>query len=1246
MQKLEPLHFPLWGSRLIEASAGTGKTWTIAALYVRLVLGHGQPESRFVRPLAPAEILVMTFTRAATRELSARIRQRLLEAARCFRNPEGEATPAPDPDPDPFLQDLLADYPDPHSRQQAAWQLANAAENMDDCAVFTIDAWCQRMLREHAFDSGSVFDENLVADEQAVMTAAVQDYWRQECYPLTDGPLEAVLSVWPSVHSLAQEVRALLQQPVPLPPLPPEIQKGTLHHLVSHLLPPALQNLLQQRQQHIPAMQTWLLTQLAQHRKHWNGNTLKTESVEKWFAQLQTWANSSLPLALPKEEALYKLTHHGLQATRKKEAPAIDIPSEFAWFTEVFQAYESLPTPATPMRLHAAHGVQGRIEQLKRQAGEFGFQDLLQRLHAALQGSDGQRLRQRILAQYPLALIDEFQDTSPLQYAVFDQLYGVAANPAQQALLLIGDPKQSIYGFRGADIYSYLRARSATGQRHYALDTNYRSTHDLVTAVNRLFLQAESNPSRHPEGAFLFRSAGPTTSNDSSSGASDGGSRLPFVQVKAQGRSERLHIAGLPAPAALTIVHDVDQVQDTDTLRWRFAAQCAEQVVAWLADAQTGLLDAEGQFTRLRPADIAILVRTGKEAAVVRHALQQRRVASVYLSERDSVFHGSEAQDLLHWLRGVATPQDAALVRAALATRTVGLSIDELAWYTSHDEAFDAYCDQMRQLHQVWTQQGVLAMLRQSLQRLGWAARWLAAPEGDGERRLTNFLHLAELLHSASTDLDGEQALIRWLELKISAPAQDSDEQLLRLESDADLVKVVTIHKSKGLEYPLVLLPFAFDFRAVSGRDQFATVPDTQGTPQLVLELCDKTRQVAEQERLREDLRLLYVALTRARHALWVGFAAIKKGNSPRCQSHLSALGYLLGGPKERAASDWLLVLQAVAGGPILLQAATPAEQAVPLTLLPALAQPADLAEHLPEYVANFDRSWSVSSYSRLTRVVYGSTSARTTLAARRAQDEWSANEPSPPPVGDLVGEQAIAHRFKPGALSGNFLHEQLEWLAAGHFALQGAEARQKALLARCERAGHGAEAAELLQWLQQVVQTPLPTLSTALCSLDGALVPEMEFWLPAQAIDTTVLDGLCQEHIFSHLQRPRLQSSQLHGMLMGFADLVFCHAGRYWVLDYKSSRLGQQDADYSLAAMQEEMVLRRYDVQAILYQFALHRLLQQRLGAAYQPEQHLGGALYFFIRGIAGPEQGICWVPPSIDCLQGMQAMFGGDRS
>ena len=199
-QALQPLHFPLWGSRLIEASAGTGKTWTIAALYLRLVLGHGA-ENGFARPLMPPDILVMTFTRAATRELSDRIRARLIEAVQCFR---GEAEPAAH---DRFLRDLRDAYAEGVQRDAAAWRLDMAAQCMDDAAIHAIDAWCQRMLREHAFDSGNLFDETLEADESQRQTEAAQDYWRQQCYPLSGEVLETALQVWPDVHALVKDMQ-------------------------------------------------------------------------------------------------------------------------------------------------------------------------------------------------------------------------------------------------------------------------------------------------------------------------------------------------------------------------------------------------------------------------------------------------------------------------------------------------------------------------------------------------------------------------------------------------------------------------------------------------------------------------------------------------------------------------------------------------------------------------------------------------------------------------------------------------------------------------------------------------------------------------------------------------------------------------------------------------------------------------------------------------------------------------------
>jgi len=1230
---LDAIAFPLWGSRLIEASAGTGKTWTIAALYLRLVLGHGG-EHGFARALRPAEILVMTFTRAATRELSDRIRARLIEAARCFR---GEA---PVPAHDAFLAQLLDDYPEGEARAQAAWRLALAAEGMDDAAVHTIDAWCQRMLREHAFDSGSLFDEELASDERAVQTEAAQDYWRQQCYPLAGEVLDAVLEVWSSVDALADDMRGLAAQD-----LPEAAGEGTLAACV--------QRQRQARHEAIAAlkagwaarageMQQWLDDQTAPKECDWNRAKLKPAHYTKWLDQLAAWAGSpgDDPLELT-PAAQSRLSPDGLREARKDGAAAIALPAHFEALAALLAALEALPRPAVALRLHAAAQVQARVARLKRQAGTFGFADLLQRLDQALAGPNGERLRARITAQTPVALIDEFQDTSPLQYRIFDQLYRVADNDPRTALLLIGDPKQSIYGFRGADIHSYLAARRATAGRHYVLGTNHRSTTALVNVVNHEFAQAEA---RAGEGAFLFRDAA----------AQD--DPLPFVEVAARGRAEQFQTAAGAVPA-LAIHHDL-ALRGAPEHRQRFAALCAEQIVAWLSDGQAGFARPGASLERLRPADIAVLVRTGTEAEAVRRALQRRGVASVYLSDKDSVFASDEARDLLYWLRAVADPLDARKARAGLATRTMGLSVDELARLAASDEAFDARSLQLRQLHSVWRMQGVLTMLRQTLHQFDLPARWLR--EGGGERRLTNFLHLAELLQDASALLDGEHALIRWLQSQREEGGDSGDEQIVRLESDADLVKVVTVHKSKGLEYPVVCLPFAYGLREVSRQSTgFLHLADGEGQRVLHLHLDDAVLEQAEHERLREDVRLLYVALTRARHALWLGFAALKVGHTTQCRTHRSAAGYLLGGPAAREAGDWLLPLQDLAHAqPHIALQAVP--DTVPRTLLAAHDAPAPLREQ-PAYAGVFERRWGIGSFSQLVRPgAQDTVPLAPTQAPRPADDERvlaaapqpaSTASPAPAPTpdrprgwtGDLFDEPAPVpawHRFPRGALAGNFLHEQLEWLAGEDFALAGDTALAARLRRRCERAGHGERADEVVQWLAAVATTPLAGVGAPLCAL-VTLLPEMEFWLPAQRLRAAEVDALCRAHLLPGHDRPWLPERELRGMLMGFADLVFEHGGRYWVLDYKSNHLGEHGAAYTAEALDAAMAAHRYDVQAALYLLALHRLLRARLGSAYAPAQHLGGALYFFLRGLDGPCQGVRHVPPPLALLDALDGLL-----
>ncbi|QXZ08966.1 exodeoxyribonuclease V subunit beta [Comamonas sp. Y33R10-2] len=1252
---LQPLHFPLWGSRLIEASAGTGKTWTIAAIYLRLVLGHGNADG-FNKPLMPSDILVMTFTRAATRELSDRIRARLIEAVQCFR---GEAEPAAH---DSFLRDLRDAYPEGKERDTAAWRLDMAAQCMDDAAIHTIDAWCQRMLREHAFDSGNLFNEVLEADESQRQTEAAQDYWRQQCYPLSGEVLEAALNVWPDVHALVKDMQALLRENVAA-----GAGVGTLADCIAQTQAQrsqTLQDLAAGWVSKAERLLHWVEAELDGRGALWDKRKLQARYYTAWFASIGAWAQDPLNTALAlTDSARKRLCPEGMAEAFKGSTMDLLLPTEFAELEQLLLALDALPSPSTALRLHAAVHVQQRLLWIKRQAGTFGFADMLQRLDAALAGDNGPALRATILAQYPVALIDEFQDTSPLQYRLFDQIYDTQANSADSALLLIGDPKQSIYGFRGADIYSYLQARQATEGRHYVLDTNFRSTQALVDAVNQWFVHAEA---RDGEGAFRFRAGDENP--------------LPFDAVKANGRREQL-VQGSQPMAALTITWDEGaQEQEpkeplsNDYIRRRGAEFCASQIVQWLMDERTGFAQEGTPLQRMRPADIAVLVRTGKEAAAVRRALAKRNVASVYLSDQDSVFSSSEAQDLLLWLRAVATPLDGLAARAGVATQMMGLSFDELAWLASDDEAFDVRSEQLKELHSIWLRLGVLAMLRQTLYRFELPARWLQ--DMGGERRLTNYLHLAELLQSASAQLEGEQALIRWLATQIETPGATGDAQIVRLESDADLVKVVTVHKSKGLEYPMVCLPFGGSFRPVDGKAAYLSLPvllDGEPARELVLEYGKTQLAQADKERLREDLRLLYVALTRARHALWMGLAPMKRGSSKNCVNEQGAAGYLLAGDASHSVAGWRASVQQLSeSGTSIAVVDLPADLPVPTRYVPAQELPALVAA--PVYNAQFDRRWGIGSFSSLTRAMAAPSLPVLAVAAQNpAADERAFQVAN---VGDgsldlsaihdvmtampltisaagTRSDAAVWHRFMRGPVVGNFLHDQMEWLAAEGFALQAvddpevSEPLAARLQRRCERAGRKDQAADTLQWLRAAVHQPLAPMGVSLAQMGksegqgDALLPEMEFWLPAQRLSAQRIDALCRQHILPGQPRPTIPERELHGMLMGFADLVFSHGGRYWVLDYKTNYLGNDAAAYTPQALEVAMLEHRYDVQAALYLLALHRLLQSRLGDGYEPAQHLGGALYFFMRGLDGEAAGMHVLAPPLALLDGLNALL-----
>ncbi|WP_331832456.1 exodeoxyribonuclease V subunit beta [Pseudomonas sp. LH21] len=1202
------LSFPLHGSQLIEASAGTGKTFTISALYLRLILGHGG-ERGFSCELLPPQILVVTFTDAATKELRERIRARLAEAARFFR---GELD-----DADPLLHLLRDDYPQ-EQWPRCASRLEIAVQWMDEAAVSTIHGWCQRMLREHAFDSGSLFTQSLETDHSELLGQVMRDYWRRFCYGMRGESLAWVRGNWGSPDALLPRIRPLF---------------GRVRGQEDAQDPQTLiEATLRQRTEQLAQLKApwgaWAdeLQQICRDAvaaKQADGRKLQARYFEPWFDKLRAWAGDEQAMELDLGTGFTRLTPAGLaEAWKSGEPPQHPALRAMESLREQLQG---LASPDARLLEHAAAWVSARFEVEKRRRAEMGFDDMLLRLEHALGSDSGERLAALIREQFPVALIDEFQDTDPVQYGIFERIYRITENNPDTGLFMIGDPKQAIYAFRGADIFTYLAARRATAGRLHSLDTNYRSSQAMVAAVNRVFLQAEDRA--EGRGAFLFRAQGDNP--------------LPFVEVRAKGRGEQLLIAGQPSAALHCWQLESDEPVSSTAYRQQLAASCASHIVELLEGGQqgvSGFADAAGKLRPCLPSDIAILVRDGREAQMVRAELAARDVRSVYLSDKDSVFAAQEAHDLLAWLKACAEPDSERMLKAALASLTLDLPLIELERLNQDERVWESWVMRFRRYRDTWQRQGVLPMLRRLLHDFQLPRALMG--RSDGERVLTNLLHLAELLQQAAGELDGEQALIRHLTEHLANAGQAGEEQILRLESDEQLVKVVTIHKSKGLEYPLVYLPFICTSKPVDGQRLPLGWHDDQGVAHLTLTPDAAQVERADDERLAEDLRLLYVALTRAQHACWLGVADLKRGTQRSSQLHRSALGYLLGGGLPLAASsqlgEWLATL--AAGNPAITHGPLPEVQALcyrtpdsQRELLPPRKPRRAAAEH-----------WWIASYSALR--VGDQTLVTDSSQAQQLLDDEVLDSQS---LREVPAEAGDIHRFPRGPNPGTFLHGLLEWAGREGFAEVAAQGQviERTVGQRCNRRDWTGWIPTLTQWLQQLLVQPmlLQGATLTLAGLERYQV-EMEFWFASHQVDAVRLDHLVARHTHVGMTRAAAQPTVLNGMFKGFIDLAFELDGRYYVADYKSNWLGPDAEAYGALAMEQAILEHRYDLQYVLYLLALHRQLRARL-PDYDYDRHVGGAVFIFLRGVTSAGHGLYHARPPRALIEQLDAMFRGEQ-
>ncbi|CNE85870.1 exonuclease V subunit beta [Yersinia nurmii] len=1179
-QRLEPLTLPLYGERLIEASAGTGKTFTIGLLYLRLLLGLGG-SSAYLRPLTVEEILVVTFTEAATEELRGRIRSNIHELRiACVRGKSNN----------PAHRALLAEITD---LPAAAAYLLAAERQMDEAAIYTIHGFCQRMLANNAFESGILFEQKLIQDELPLRRQACADFWRRHCYPLPLAIAAVVSQEWSGPEALLKDLSAYLQGEAPkLRQTPRDDETIFSRHQQVITKIDELKAFWRQSAHELAG----LISESGVDKRSYS-----SKHLPNWLEKVGLWAEQeTLDYILPKELEKFRQTVL-FEKTKKGAAP------EHPLFTAIDVLFEQPLTLRDLILARAISEIRMSVQQEKRQRAELGFDDLLSRLDAALQQPGGEMLSEAIRQRYPVAMIDEFQDTDPQQYRIFNTLYG---RQKECGLLLIGDPKQAIYAFRGADIFTYIRARSEVSA-HYTLETNWRSSFPMVRSVNRLFSRVRA--------PFLFE-------------------QIPFIEVAAAEKNQVLdfQIEGHTQPALHFWLQHGDGVGVSE-YQQLMSRQCAVQIRDWLTAGQQGkaILQTPDGPRPVQASDITILVRSRAEAALIRDALSLLSIPSVYMSNRDSVFETPEAKDLLWLLQAVLAPEQERALRSAMATSLLGLDAQMLDALNHDEKAWDALVEEFDRYRQHWQKRGVLPMLRELIARRGLAENLLAT--AGGERRLTDVLHLGELLQEEESQLDSEHGLVRWLAQQIAQPNYQSENQQLRLESDRHLVQVITIHKSKGLEYPLVWLPFVGNFR----QQQDVLYHDRTNFEALLdLNASDESKQLAEEERLAEDLRLLYVALTRSIYHCSIGIAPLIKGGRKKqgeSDMHLSALGYLV---QAAQAGDAVFLAEKLADL---------SDEDIAVTLVERLddRQWQQQNEPMPELAARtFSRkmfdNWRVTSYSGLQQ--HGS-SKNISIPT----DDVLPQELLPKLDTDAAGEKGpaeeaslTAHTFPRGAAPGTFLHDLLE-------PLDFSQPLDEAWLAeQLQQQGLGDEWQPVLhQWLTDILTTPLNNTGVTLSHLPPKdKQAELQFYLPIERLlQPNELDALVRQYDPLSARCPKLDFQQVQGMLKGFIDLVFCWQGKYYLLDYKSNWLGEDSSAYTREAMEQAMAEHRYDLQYQLYTLALHRYLRHRL-PDYEYQRHFGGVIYLFLRGADSqkPGNGVFDCRPDIALVEGMDRLFSGE--
>ncbi|SHM61842.1 DNA helicase/exodeoxyribonuclease V, beta subunit [Chitinophaga jiangningensis] len=1122
---------PMEGSNLIEASAGTGKTYSIGILVLRLVLE---------KQISVKEILMVTFTKAAVAELKERIRKFMRQAYQVsFGFPV---------DNDDIINLVLeaGEKSDPESVNKL---LRDAVLLLDEISVLTIHSFCQQILNEYAFETDQLFGAEMVPDTSPIVERELNKFWRRQITTLHP---ELLQLIW------QEDMRARMQNVLEQHMSGKKYlgyEEGYNYHVGA-----AKQEEWQQAYQQLATQLTDITTQLhdyiCRHTTDLTNSCNKNTHAKKAFAEV---------IAVP--EAFVA----AVRAKKNSSKPPGYLTELFPEVLEYIDQQEAVEEEIRKLvagihhRLNCfaisvvASGVNGYMTR----NNILGYDDLIINLNNALVKRDNPELVAKLQEKYKAVFIDEFQDTDRLQYEIFDRAFG-----RHTTLFYIGDPKQSIYAWRKADIYTYFSARNNV-QHLYNMNYNRRSSEPMIRAMNQFFMPSPDFDT------FCFK---------------DEKDSIEYINVDSPENNNKglLYKAAQP-DIPITIYEGGNKSE--------IAAAVAAQIGHLLMDPGYHIA-ADGQSRAITPADIGILVRTGKEGAEVKQKLAKLGIPAVSIDEI-KILGSMEALEIYYLLEAMETPDRSTINRALLSALT-GFSVDDILHL---DDELVVVC--FGKYREQADRNGVYTALMAFLADFG--VRNNLMKDNNGERILTNLLQVIEIVHQVQSRRNlSMRDLISWLKRGIDGMFVEGDEYTQRMESDEEAVKIVTIHKSKGLAYNIVFAPY-LDF-SQKDNHEFVSFRDPVTGDYISTEeerQTEEQRRAYHQQQEQENRRLIYVAITRAVYKCYIFRNTYYK---------------------ESSLTAFTQELSSFGRDTTLIEFATSLPEKPEHHYRKYKAQEAPVAAKREVFFHLKEEYWRKLSY--------------TMLAAKAEQKRI--------PRGDTAADaydEFIFNTLRRGAKTGNLLHFIFE-----NISFSDNNKWEHWIKAAIEKFLPGQEETYLpmlLQLVQHVVKAPLHAGSQRFqlssVSRDKRMA-EFEFDFPVPVFQLNELNELSEQGQAVSIKRfAELGGQELEGIMNGKIDLFFEHDGRYYVLDWKSNYLGDRPEDYQRASLEAEMNHNNYHLQYLIYTVAVKKYLETRL-PEFDYERHFGGVFYLFIRGVRHHgESGIYYTKPALEKIERLERIIAG---